>query len=360
MISKPRMSLRWNRAARKLKIEEIDMAAAQRCWFFTAGALLVTNLIAGPAVAQTGADFFKGKTVTYIVATAAGGGFDLYGRLVAEGMQRYLPGSTFVVKNVPGAGHLVGTNTLYAAKGDGLTVGTFSTGILYNQLVKLDGVKFDLEQMSWIGKAASDPRVITIGTQSPIKTYQELAAQKTPVNFSTAGVGGGAYVETVMLTNALKLPTKILTGYQGTDDQLAIRRGEITGTLASRSSWEAFVANGYGRFIAQIGGKQTDVPQLITMIDDPQGKSLIALIRSQGEISRLTAGPPGIPADRLDALREAYRKTMEDPEILAKAMKLERPLEPAYGEEVRQMVRAALDQSSETIALLKQALQPPK
>jgi tripartite-type tricarboxylate transporter receptor subunit TctC len=321
---------------------------------------LAVGMTASSAAAQTGADFYKGKTVTYIVATAAGGGFDLYGRLVAEGMQKYLPGSTFVVKNVPGAGHLVGTNTLYAAKSDGLTIGTFSTGILYNQLVQLDGVKFDLTKMSWVGKAASDPRVITIGQQFPIKSYQDLTDQKMPVNFSTAGVGGGAYVETVMLTNALRLPVKILTGYQGTDDQLAIRRGEITGTLASRSSWEAFVANGYGRFIAQIGGSNKDVPQLSAMITDTRGKALIALIQSQGDISRLTAGPPDIPADRLEALRDAYRKTMEDPEIQAKAIKLERPLEPAYGEEVARMVKAALTQSPEIVALLKEALQPPK
>src|SRR5258707_15781101 len=103
-------------------------------------ALLASGMAASPAAAQTGADFFKGKTVTYIVATAPGGGFDLYGRLVSEYMQKYLPGSTFVVKNVAGAGHLIGANTIYASRADGLTIGTFTTGLIYNQLVKLDGV----------------------------------------------------------------------------------------------------------------------------------------------------------------------------------------------------------------------------
>ena len=120
------------------------------------------RLAGSPPPAQTGADFYKGKTVTYIVATAPGGGYDLYGRLVAEYMQKYLPGSTFVVKNMPGAGHLIGTNTIYASKPDGLTIGTFNTGLIYNQLIGLDGVKFDLNKMSWIGKAASDPRVFTM------------------------------------------------------------------------------------------------------------------------------------------------------------------------------------------------------
>src|SRR4029079_16198968 len=220
-------------------------------------AIVGTGIAATAASAQTGADFYKGKTVTYIVATAPGGGYDLYGRLVAEYMQKYLPGSTFVVKNVPGAGHLIGANTIYASKADGLTLGTFNTGLIYNQLIGREGVHFDLTKMAWIGKAASDPRVITIGVQSPIKSFQDLMALKEPVNFSTGGIGASAYVETVMLYNALKLPIKIQPGYYGSDDPIAIRRGEIQGTLASRSSWELFVSQGYGRFIAQIGGNNT-------------------------------------------------------------------------------------------------------
>src|SRR5690349_6420104 len=178
------------------------------------------GLYVATASAQTGADFYKGQTVTYIVTTAPGGGYDLYGRFVAEYMQKYLPGSTFVVKNVPGAGHLVGTNTIYAAKPDGLTIGTFNTGLIYNQLIGLDGVKFDLTKMSWIGKASSEPRVILIASLSPIKSFAELREQKQPVNFATASIGSAAYVETVMLTNLLKLPIKIQTGYSGNDDQL--------------------------------------------------------------------------------------------------------------------------------------------
>jgi tripartite-type tricarboxylate transporter receptor subunit TctC len=323
-------------------------------------ALAAGGMAASPAPAQTGADFYKGKTVTYIVSTAPGGGFDLYGRMVSEYMQKYLPGSTFVVKNIPGAGHLIGANTIYASKPDGLTIGTFTTGLLYNQIVKLDGVQFDLEKMSWIGKASSDPRVLTLGAQVPIKSYQELQANKQTLNFSTSGIGSAAYVETVMLTRALKLPAKILTCYQGTDDHLAIRRGEVQASISSRSSWEPFVKNGYGHFVFQIGGNQPDVPQLAGLVTDPAAQALVALVQSQGDISRLTAGPPAIPEDRLEALRTAYRKSMEDPEMQAKAAKLERPLEPAYGEDVRRMVKAALTQSPETVALLKQALEAPK
>ena len=322
-----------------------------------AGAFATAIAISSSAFAQTGADFYRGQTVTYIVATAPGGGYDLYGRMVAEYMQRYLPGSTFVVKNMPGAGHLVGTNSLYASKPDGLTIGTFNTGLIYNQLIGLDGVKFDLTKMSWVGKASSEPRVIMIAAQSPIKTFQQLREQKQPVNFATAGIGSAAYVETTMLTNLLKLPIKIQTGYSGNDDQLAMRRGEIVGTVSSRSTVEQFVQNGYARYIAQIGGKEKDYPQLHDLVTDKEALALIKLIHTQGDIQRWTAGPPGIPKDRLEALRTAFRKAMEDPELREKALKAGRPLDPAYGDDVLAMIKDALNQPSSTVSMLKHALE---
>jgi putative tricarboxylic transport membrane protein len=327
-----------------------------RNFLFAASVVAAVDMPAPSAMAQTGADFYKGKTVTYIIATSPGGGYDLYGRLVAEFMQKYLPGSTFVVKNLPGAGHLVGTNTIYASKPDGLTIGTFNTGLIYNQLIGLDGVKFDLNKMSWIGKAASDPRVFTVHPDLPIRNFKELQNYKEALNFATAGVGSAAYVETVMLAKALKLPARIVTGYNGTDDQLAMRRGEVQGSIASRSSWEGFVKNGYGRFIAQIGGTQTDLPQVASFATDAAAKALVALVQSQGDISRLTAGPPDIPADRVAALRDAYKKALEDKELQAKTEKLERPVDPAFGEDVLKMVQAALNQTPETIAFLKEAM----
>jgi tripartite-type tricarboxylate transporter receptor subunit TctC len=322
-----------------------------------AGLVAAAVLAAGAAQAQTGVDFYKGKTVNYIVSTAPGGGYDLYGRLIAEYMQRYLPGSTFVVKNVPGAGHMIGANTIYSSRADGLTIGTFNTGLIYNQLIKTDGVKFDLTKMSWIGKAASEPRVFVIAAQSKIKSFEDLRNQKEPVNFATSGIGSSNYVEINSLTNILKLPVKVLTGYNGNDDQLAMRRGETVGGMGSRSSFEQFVKNGYGRFIAQIGGKETDVPQLRDQIKDPDGQAIVALIQSQGDIARLTAGPPDIPADRLAALRDAYKKALEDKELQAKAEKLDRPIDPAYGDDVLKLIKEALNQKPEVVAVLKSALE---
>jgi tripartite-type tricarboxylate transporter receptor subunit TctC len=320
-----------------------------------AGALAVAAA-ASAASAQTGAEFYKDKTVNYIVATAPGGGYDLYGRLVAEYMQKNLPGSTFVVRNVPGAGHIVGTNTIYASKPDGLTLGTFNTGLIYNQIIGLKAIRFDLAKMAWIGKAASDPRVIVVAANSPIKTWEDLMNATKPVNFSTAGLGSAAYVETTVLQKLLKMPISIKTGYNGNEDQMAMRRGEIAGTIASRSSWQEFVDNGYGRFIAQIGGTDKDIPQLSSLVQDTDAKSFLALVESQGDLARLTAGTPGIPDDRLVALRQAYDKAVADPELQAKAEKLGRPVEALPGAEVEKRVKAALNQPQKVIDLIKEAM----
>lgn len=312
---------------------------------------------AAPSLAQGGADFYKGKTVTYIVATPPGGGYDFWGRLVSEYMQKHLPGSTVVVKNMPGAGHLVGANALYASKPDGLTIGSFNTGLIYAQVIKHDGAKFDLSKMSWVGKATTDPRVVAIASHSPVMSFEDLRAAKEPVNFATSGGGTSSdFVEIHMLANVFKLNLKILTGYSGNERRLAMRRGEIAGTTGSRSSFGSFVQDGHGRFIAQIGGKDTDVPQLRDLVRDPAALSLIALVQSQGDIARLTAGPPGIPPAVLDALRDAYRKALEDKELQEKAAKLERPVEPGYGDEVLNAIVTALKQPPETVALLAQAL----
>src|SRR5436190_15250807 len=138
-----------------------------------------------------------------------------------------------------------------------------------------------------------------------------------------------------------------------------MRRGEVVGAMGSRSSFGSFVQDGHGRFIAQIGGSDKDVPQLRDLVTDPAGKALVAMLQSQGDISRLTAGPPGIPQDRLEALRGAYRKAMEDPELQAKAVRFERSVEPAYGDDLLALVKAALNQPPEIVELLKKTLETP-
>lgn len=311
-------------------------------------------LFAGPgAFAQSGEDFFKGKTITYIVSTNPGGGYDTYGRLVARYMEKYLPVDKIIVKNLPGAGHIIGANTIYAAKPDGLTFGTFNTGLIYTQILGREGVKFDLRQMSWIGKAASDTRVIMLGTNSGFATFEEFQASPTPVKMGVSGVGSAAYNEMALMKEALDLNVEMIPGYEGREDEMAILRGEVVGTLGSRSSFEGFVANKQGFYALEIGGVPgSTVPQARAYAKDDKAKAIVALIESQGSLARFTAGPPGIPEDRLKLLRDAYRQALGDPDLLAEAKKLDIPIDPGIGETVAAQVNEALNQSPETVAIV--------
>ncbi|HTI88030.1 MAG TPA: tripartite tricarboxylate transporter substrate-binding protein [Alphaproteobacteria bacterium] len=324
---------------------------------FLAGALTLSL----PARAEGAADFYKGKTLTYVVATSPGGGYDYYGRLVARFMEKQVQGTTVIVKNVPGAGHIVGANFIYASKPDGLTIGTFNTGLIYAQLAKMQGLKADLGKMTWIGKASADPRVLVLSKESQLKSWNDIRkAEKIKV--SIGGVGSAAYSETMMVTRAFNLKTQIIPGYVGGDSEMAMRRGEIDANLGALSTYDLFVKSGYGIFALQIGGEpMPGVPQAVQLADTPEAKSLIALVHSQAEISRLTAGPPGIPAERTEFLRGIYRKALEDPELREQATKGgDRPVEPLYGEEVAERVRTALAQPPELVAFINEVTAPSK
>ncbi len=214
--------------------------------------------------------------------------------------------------------------------------------------------------MSWIGKAGTDPRVIMVAAQAPINSYSELVNHKNPLNFSASGLGSASYVEMMLLAKTVNLPIRILTGYSGSSDQLAMRRGEIAGTIGSLSSVQQFVDNGFGRLIAQIGGSAKGTPHLSDFALSETARKSVALIQSQSDISRLTAGPPDIAADKLSILINAYQKAMNDPTLQDRATKLGYPVEPAFGADVRKIVETALNQSDETIALLKEALKESK
>jgi tripartite-type tricarboxylate transporter receptor subunit TctC len=310
----------------------------------------LAGLLANAAMAADGADYFRGKTVNYIVATAPGGGYDFHGRLLAEYMQRHLAGSTFVVKNMPGAGHILGANYIYASKPDGQTIGTFNTGLTYNQLTGLKSLRFDLAKFSWLGKGEEETRIFVVNTQSGITTFEQLktAHLKIPVS----GVGTAAYVESRLIVEALGLNFEIIPGYNTAEEHLAMRRNEIQGSASGRTSYQAFVDQGYGRFIFQIGGRKSDLTQVADYVTDPATLSVIKLIGTTAEMARFTAGPPDIPAERLEALRTAYRLALEDPELREKSNKAGRPITPLYGEDVARQIRQALDQPPEVVERL--------
>lgn len=317
-------------------------------------ALAGATVLATDAAEAAGADDFKGRTVTYIVATAPGGAYDGYGRLTARYMEKYLPGSTFVVVNRPGAGHMIGTNMIYAAKPDGFTMGTFNMGVMYSQLVGVKAAQYDLGKMSWIGKASTDPRVLITGTNSEFKTFQDIKHAKRDVKLGASGVGGNNYNESLMVSRTYKLPIKVIPGYTGSENNLGVMRGEIDGFFSGFSSVEPLVKGGRAQYIMQFGNDIANVPNALDLAESEDAKAVARLLNSQSELGRLTAGPPEIPADRLTVLRAAYRGVMESQAFLAEASKLDLPAVPMYGDDIRNRVVEALAQPPAVRDLLKE------
>ena len=313
-------------------------------------------VLAAPAYAADNT-MFKGKSITFIIATGPGGGYDIYGRLMSRYLAKYLPGARILVKNVPGAGHIVGANTIYAARPDGLTFGTFNTGLIYDQLLQRAGVKFDLAKFSYLGKASDDTRVVVVSAKSGFKSFDDIMKSKTPVKFAASGIGSAAYIETRILQNALHVPLQIVPGFDGNEGEMSMLRNEVAAAVGTANSLEPFVKNRNGFFALALTESDTlpGVPKAMTYAKDDQAKRLLGLVSTLSEIGRLTAGPPGMPPATLAVLREALMKAMTDPGFIAEGKKLGLPLDPAPGDKVEAMVKEALAQPPETVAELKRA-----
>ena len=299
---------------------------------------------------------FAGKTITYIVATTPGGGYDTYGRLIARYLQKHLAGSRVLVKNVPGAGNIIGANEIYSSRPDGLTMGMFNTGLIYDQLMGRNGVKFDLAKMSWIGKAASEGRGLLIRSGGPIKTFDDILKSKTPVKFAASGIGAASYNDTRILADALHLNIQIVNGFTGNEAEMSMLRGEVAAQVGTVDSLDEFVKQGHGTWALMLSGgagSVQGVPRAADYVKDERGKRMLALLQALSDMGRLTAGPPGIPAATLSAERAAMTAVMKDPQFLADAKKLNLPIDYTPGDVVATRIKAALDQPPDVVATLK-------
>jgi tripartite-type tricarboxylate transporter receptor subunit TctC len=331
----------------------------KRHWF-REGRIMKKYLVAAalaalisPTAAQADG-YFEGKTITYIIATDPGGGYDTYGRLVGKYLEKHLNAGNVIFKNLPGAGHIVGANTLAAAEPDGLTIGTFNTGLIYAQVLQRDGVQFDLAAMSWIGKAAADPRVMILGTESGLNSYEDLKNSSETARFAASGVGSASYTDTNLIATALDLNIEIIPGYNGNEGEMAMLRNEVVGQVGSHSSLKPFVDAGSGTVVLGIGGSVE--PQAVDLATTDKGRAIAALVQALSELGRLMAAPSGVPDEILQELRDAYWASVNDPELLADAEQLGIPINPATGAEVAELVKAALNQSPENVAIIAAAV----
>jgi hypothetical protein len=303
-------------------------------------------------------NFFAGKTITYIVATKQGGGYDTMGRLVAKYLTRHIPGAQIVVKNVPGAGHLIGYQAIYGAAPDGLTIGTFNIGLIYSQLSGALDSTLDLAKASWIGKAAEESRVILVAANSDVTDIVQLKNPERVFKVAVNAKGGSAHVDATLLTKTFGFNLKPIFGFEGTDAELSLLRGEIDVMMGSRSSFEHFVASGNGRFLLEIGGAPgSTLPRGDALAKSEAEKSVIAVIEAPAKCARVTAGPPGIPPERLELLRKAYLAALSDPDLLAEARAQGLPIAPAAGEWVADRIKSALNPPPEITAIIKEILE---
>ena len=318
--------------------------------------LLISVMVMPIGVGHT-APFYEGKTMKLIVATKPGGNYDLYGRMVAKHMQKHLPGSKIIVKNRPGAGHIIGCSEIYHSKPNGLTFGTFNRALPMGQVAELKGIKFDLTKMSWLGSPATDLYALVM--VSRFKTLDDvLKAQE--VKLSSAGLGSQSHVTGVLFAKMLNLENiKMIPGYGGGEAELAMMRGELDGQFGSLSSLKAFVEEGKGNVILLMGKSKPegfeDVPLIEEIVKEQSFRPVLKLLNTLNILARPFAGPPGISEDRLEILRNAFYKACNDPEFIAFAEKSNIPIELTDGEEALDLVKGMLEISPEMTELIKAA-----
>ena len=303
------------------------------------------------------APFYSEKVIKIICTTKPGGGYDFYARAFAKVMPKYLPGSTIIVKNIPGAGHIIGTNAIYHAKPDGLTFGTFNRATGITQVAGVKGVKFDFSKMSWLGSPASE--VFGFIVHNSFKDLDAvLKAEKFRIG--TGGYGDLAYLTTLLFYDMLGQDNYAFnTGYAGAEIALAIMRREADGNFGSYDSRKVMVDDGYGRFVMFIGKDKPagneSVPSIQEIIKDSQHKPLIDLLVGLNTVARPFAGPPGIPKDRLKILRDAFKKSVQDPEFIKMSEKSDKRIDFTSAEECEAHAKSLLDLPPNVTAIIKKA-----
>ena len=301
-------------------------------------AAALAALLMEPAAAGGVEDFYKGKSVSLIIGYSVGGGYDLYGRLLARHMAQYIPGRpTIVPQNLTGAGSLRAANFLYsAAPRDGTVLGTFGRTIATTPLLAPAGAQFDATRFTWLGSITNEVSLCVTWHSSPVKTWKDSLEKE--VVMGGEGSGADPDVYTLLYKNVFGAKWKLVAGYPGTNDtMLAMERGEVDGLCGL--SWGTLIARHRKWYeekrvnlvIQAALRKQPelpDVPLALDLVKNEEQVQILKLFLTSQEMARPFAAPPDIPADRRQALIAAFEQTMRDPEFLAEARKLDIDVNP--------------------------------
>lgn len=314
------------------------------------------------------ADFYKGKTMTLVVGTSAGGGFDVVGRLVARIMTRHIPGTpTIVVRNMPGAGGILAMKYLYdVAPGDGTVLGALVNTTPFEPLFGNKGATFDPNRSYWLGSPGPEVGTLAVWSGSPTKTLDDARQRETTVG--AAGISSTPSFYARLINAVLGTKLKIVTGYAGQSEIfLAMERGEVEGHPsvlyqglgATRPSW---ISEKKVSFLVQYGGARepelTDTPFLADIIK-PLDRPLSLAALAPLAIGRPYFTPPGTPPERVAALRKALAATFADPVFRAEADRMQLGLKTAVsGESMQQQIAAAYKISPDVVTRLRALAQP--
>ena len=313
---------------------------------------------------------FQGKTMTIVVGTVAGDLYDLYARAIALFMGKYLPGNpNIIVQNMPGAGHMIAANYVYnVAKPDGLTLGAINAGLYFEQLIGRGEVKFDWTKFNWIGNATKSPQVLYMRADAPFKSIEDVRNAKEAPKCGTTGMSNMGYFVPKLLEETVGAKFNVIAGYQGGNEiDLGVERGEIvcrslsTEAYFSREPFLTWRKNGFSRELTQGGKvrleKLANVPTVYELMEKYKtpdtGRRLASALLASGEFHRPYMAPPKMRAEIVKSLRDAFTRTMKDPDFLAETKRKRLDLDPTTGEEVQALAVDVMTQPKDVVDKLK-------
>jgi hypothetical protein len=324
-------------------------AAAKGLRVALTGAALMTF---GPAAAaDEAADFYRGRTITVIVGFGAGGGYDIYARLLAHYLGNHIAGQpNVVVQNMEGAGSVRAANYVYSvAPKDGTVVAAVNQNMPMYQMLGGAGAQFNAADINWLGSMASSNGTLYTWYQTGIRTLEDAKARD--VLLGGAGTTSDSYIYPTLLNGLLGTRFKVINGYAGTKEiHLALERGEVMGrggnTWASlMSSNQDWVDQKKINILVQIGFKPepeiTQVPLLIDLVQSPPDKQIVTVVTLPTALGYTHWLAPEVPAARMKLLREAYDATLRDKAFLAEAAQHAMMIRPQTGAEIEALIKQA-------------------
>jgi len=302
--------------------------------------------------------FYEDKNIKIIIGFKPGGGTDFYGRMLARTMMKYMPGSTMIVNNVPGASGVIALNKIYFSKPDGLTFGAFNRGLPVAQLVGIKGIRYDMRKVSWLGAPASDIYGLYVSSKK-YKGLDDLIKAKN-TRFATTGLGTTGYFCAVLFYRMMGLDNYSMgTGYSGSELSMAIIRGEADALFGSYATQQALIKSGELIPIMFIANSKPpgleDVPYIQDLITEKKYRPIIDFLNGLFIVGRPFVGPPGIPKDRLTILRKAFINAINDPQSIELTKRANKPLNFVSPETAEKWVKGIFNLPENIVKMLKEA-----